>query len=90
MAQETPLISSTGDSFEYLSQLPGNGTFTGAIYAPEAAFSMSGGGGGAEDFIGASVSKTVTMNGHFNFHYDENLARIGSDTTWLVDSWEEI
>jgi len=23
------------------------------------------------------VTKSFTMNGHFNFHYDENLARIG-------------
>jgi len=55
----------------------GNGNFYGAIYAPEADFSLGGGGSDTWDFVGASVTKTVTMNGHFYFHYDENLQRVG-------------
>ena len=57
--------------------LGGNGNFVGAIYAPNADFALGGGGNNVYDFIGASVTKTVRMNGHFNFHYDENLKRIG-------------
>ena len=55
----------------------GNGNFYGAIYAPEADFTLGGGGSSTWDFVGSSVTKSVTMNGHFNFHYDETLQRVG-------------
>ena len=55
----------------------GNGNFYGGIYAPQADFNLGGGGSDVWDFVGSSVTKTVTMNGHFNFHFDENLARTG-------------
>jgi hypothetical protein len=29
------------------------------------------------DFMGGSVTKSVKMNSHFNFHYDETLRRVG-------------
>jgi len=51
----------------------GNAGYIGTIYAPQADFSMSGGGSTAYDFAGAAITKSVTMNGHFNFHYDEAL-----------------
>ena len=57
--------------------LTGNGAFYGTIYAPEADFYLIGSGSSADDFTGASVTKTTTMTGNFNFHYDENLARTG-------------
>ncbi|MCU0788777.1 MAG: hypothetical protein MUC91_11415 [Verrucomicrobia bacterium] len=68
----------------------GNGAFAGAIYAPNADFTLGGGGNNAVDFAGASVTKTVTMNGHFNFHYDEALGRIGGDRGYLPVSWAEL
>jgi hypothetical protein len=68
----------------------GNGTFIGAIYAPEATFTLGGGGGNNQDFIGASVSNTVKMNGHFNFHYDEALGRSGWARGYVISSWNEI
>jgi hypothetical protein len=85
------------DSFQYYG-LPGNtslsfggnGGFTGCVYAPQAAFSLGGGGNNTVDFIGASVSKSVTMNGHFNFHYDENLRRIGPGRGYVPVNWTEV
>jgi hypothetical protein len=68
----------------------GNGAFAGAIYAPNADFTLGGGGNDAVDFAGASVTKTVTMNGHFNVHYDEALGRIGGDRGYLPVSWAEL
>lgn len=68
----------------------GNAAFTGTIYAPQAALSMGGGGNNTYDFVGASVSRTVSMNGHFNFHYDEALGRMGSDGGFVVASWNEL
>ncbi|MBI3853851.1 MAG: hypothetical protein HY298_26800 [Verrucomicrobia bacterium] len=70
--------------------LTGNGTFKGVIYAPSAEFSLNGGGSGTDDFIGASVTKTVTMNGHFKFHYDEALIGFGGGGKYIVTSWNEI
>jgi hypothetical protein len=51
--------------------------FSGTVYAPQADFSLGGGGNTTYDFVGASVTKTVTVNGHFNFHFDENVSRVG-------------
>jgi hypothetical protein len=68
----------------------GNGEFTGAIYAPNAAFTLGGGGNNSTDFIGASVTSTVKMNGHFNFHYDEALGRYGAQSEFIVTSWREL
>ena len=70
--------------------LSGNAAFTGVIYAPSADFTLGGGGNNTVDFIGASVTSTVTMNGHFNFHYDENLAKSGPAKGFVVTSWNEM
>jgi hypothetical protein len=67
----------------------GNAAFIGAIYAPSAAFTLGGGGTAPIDFIGASVTKTVKMNGHFNFHYDENLRRNGMGRGFIPTNWRE-
>jgi len=67
----------------------GNASFTGAIYAPQAAFALGGGGSSTYDFIGASVSRTVKMNGHFKFHYDENLRRNGYGRGYIPTNWKE-
>ena len=70
--------------------LAGNGTFVGTIYAPNAAFTLNGGGQDFVDFIGASITKTAVMNGHFNFHYDEALRNIGPFRGFVVTAWTEI
>jgi hypothetical protein len=68
----------------------GNGAFTGTIYAPYANFNLKGSGSNLNDFIGASVSKTVTMTGNFNFHYDEALILIGPLKDYIVTAWNEL
>jgi hypothetical protein len=68
----------------------GNGEFTGVIYAPSAALSLKGGGNSDQDFSGASVTKTVTMNGNFQFHYDESLGRINTGGIHRITSWNEV
>lgn len=68
----------------------GNGTFTGTIYAPNADFTLGGGGNNIQDFIGASVTGSVKMNGKFKFHYDELLGTIGASRGFIVNSWNEI
>jgi hypothetical protein len=70
--------------------LSGNANFTGTIYAPEAHVSMGGGGSGVYGFVGALVAKSVSMHGHFNFHYDEALALHGPVGGFVAKSWSEL
>jgi len=67
-----------------------NSNFIGAIYAPQAALSLGIGGSGPADFIGASIAKSVTLNGQFRFHFDEDLARQGPARGYLATSWKEL
>lgn len=69
----------------------GNGAFYGVIYAPEANYSLTGSGSSeAVDITGATVTRTVTLNGHFNFHYDENLRNVGPSRGYIPSSWAEV
>jgi hypothetical protein len=68
----------------------GNAAFIGTIYAPEADIKLGGGGKTAYDFIGAVIGNTITMNGHFNFHYDENLLAAGPARGFVATSWREL
>jgi hypothetical protein len=70
--------------------MSGNAAFTGVIFAPNADFSLGGGGSTDYDFVGASITKTVTMNGHFKFHYDEALSKYGPVRGFVVTSWNEM
>jgi choice-of-anchor A domain-containing protein len=68
----------------------GNASFVGTIYAPEADFTLGGGGSSTYDFCGSCVVKSITMNGHFSFHYDENLWRAGPARGYVATSWREL
>ena len=70
--------------------LSGNAAFTGVIYAPQANFSMSGGGNNTYDLVGAGIVNSISMNGHFNFHYDEALGNLDSGAGYVVTSWNEL
>ena len=87
----------TADSFAFWGTtnctsitLSGNAGFTGTIYAPSADFTMNGGGNNTIDFIGASITKTARLNGHFNFHYDEALKNVGPSRGFIVTAWNEM
>jgi len=69
--------------------MSGNASFTGTIYAPQAALSLGGGGNNNYDFVGATITGSVKMNGHFKFHYDEALRMFGPRRGYQVTSWEE-
>ncbi|HSY17685.1 MAG TPA: collagen-binding domain-containing protein [Candidatus Acidoferrales bacterium] len=66
----------------------GTSTFVGVVYAPEASVTLNG-GGNSNDFIGSLIANTITMHGHYNFHYDESL---GTKTPGLfvATSWQEL
>jgi hypothetical protein len=60
------------------------------MYFPEADFQLSGGGSGILDFVGSSVTKTVQMNGHYHFHFDEALKKVNPDSSYVAASWREL
>ncbi len=70
--------------------LGGNAAFIGSIYAPQADFVLSGGGNNDFDYAGSCVVKSVKMNGHFKFHYDEALADVPAATGFTAISWDEL
>lgn len=89
-------IASRPENFYYYG-LPGvtsitfSGTaaFVGAIYAPEAYLTLSG-GGSSENIIGSVIVYQVTDNGHWDVHYDMSLANYGPSRGFIPTSWAEI
>jgi len=93
------VINQTGlsSSFQYYGlpsntalTLSANAAFVGLIYAPEAVFTLGGGGNNTYDFLGASITKSVKMNGHFNFHFDENSNTYLQLFGYSAISWDEL
>jgi hypothetical protein len=71
-------------------RMMGNASITGVIYAPSAALTLGGGGNNTYDLVGSTVTKTVTMNGKMQFHYDEALKNWGPALGYVVTAWNEI
>lgn len=67
-----------------------NSAFVGQIYAPSATFTLGGGGNNTYDFIGQSVTLAAKMNGHFNFHYDEDSPMSSGAIGYVATSWDEL
>jgi hypothetical protein len=67
-----------------------NANFVGYIYAPEAYFALGGGGSTPYDFVGRSVTQSVKMNGHYNFHYDEAPQPAPTFSGYAAMSWNEL
>jgi hypothetical protein len=94
---ESANSTGTADNFSFYG-LPectsitygGNATLIGTIYAPNADFILNGGGNNRIDYVGASITKTARLNGHFNFHYDEALGRSGPFRGFIIDQWFEL
>jgi hypothetical protein len=90
------LMYGTGTDQDW--KLHGNGFLSAAVYAPNAAVSLRGGGNSGEMF-GAIVGDTVTFSGNnYDFHYDESLAyhvpldddEDGGDFTPRITNWAEL
>lgn len=76
---------------ERLSSLSigGNGTMTAVVNAPYADVTFNGGGNPLSDFTGSAIANSVHFTGHYSFHYDEALPRIGAYRGYMVTSWNE-
>jgi hypothetical protein len=55
----------------------GNAAWNACVYAPSANMTGGGGGSNTQETQGSIVVKTLTLQGHWNFHYDESLKANG-------------
>ena len=69
---------------------PGNASLTARVYAPEAAVTFSGGGSNPYDVAGAFVANSITLSGHFHFHFDTQLKTNGPPYRFVADNWQEV
>jgi hypothetical protein len=92
-------INNTGQAtnFQYYGlpsnlylDLPSNGDFTGAIYAPSVDLKLNSGGSSTLNFSGACVTRSIHLTGHYNFHYDEALRKAGPWKDYVIVSWVEL
>ena len=69
----------------------GNAAFKGVICAPSADVQLGGSGSNTTiDFTGCFLARSIKLNGHFNFHYDEALSGLPGYGRFLILSWNEI
>jgi hypothetical protein len=70
--------------------LSGNAGFNACIYAPEANLTAGGGGSNTQNTCGAITVNSVSMNGHWGFHFDESLKNFGPNRGWIARNWTEL
>jgi hypothetical protein len=68
----------------------GNGIFVGTIYAPDADITLNGSGNSQFDICGSVIARTVTFNGRFMFHFDEDLLTKNPSRGYYAKSWAEL
>jgi choice-of-anchor A domain-containing protein len=70
--------------------LSGNAGWTACVYAPDADMTGAGGGFSDQDTQGSIVVKSMTLKGHWSFHYDESLKGFGPSRGWVAKNWSEL
>jgi hypothetical protein len=68
----------------------GNAGFNATLYAPEANFIGGGGGNNVQDTCGSITVNSISLNGHWHFHFDESLKNIGPNRGWVAKNWTEV
>jgi hypothetical protein len=63
---------------------PGNANLAVWIYAPEANVTFNGGGSNPYDIAGAFMVNSLTLKGHFNFHFDQVFLTNLQATPFLI------
>ena len=76
------------DGTSRTAQITGNGSFVGALYAPDMDVTLSNGGTNGT-YNGGIIAKTITMNNHTSVHYDEALMDAPFITDYKIASWFE-
>lgn len=82
-------IFGTSDIVTQTIEYSGNGSGAAVIDAPNAIVTL-GGGGSVGSLSGSVVAKQIKLNGHYPFHYDEALKRLGDGNPMRLGLWREI
>jgi hypothetical protein len=76
--------------FRQSIRIGGNGSFAGALYAPNADIVMNG-GGSTGYMAGAAVGRSVRINGNgYRFRYDKDLENLANGLEYRVTAWAEL
>lgn len=76
--------------FRQSIRIGGNGSFAGALYAPNADIVMNGGGSSGY-MAGAAVGRSVRVNGNgYRFRYDKDLENLAHGLDYRVTAWAEL
>jgi hypothetical protein len=67
----------------------GNTAFVGVIYSPEANMTLNG-GGNSSDISGSVIVNSISDKGHYNIHYDQDLAINGPSRGFVAYVWQEL
>ena len=67
----------------------GNGIGTGYMYVPSSSVSFNGGGSSSYGYVGCLFCYSVTMTGHYTFHFDEALEN-STPAQYLATTWQEV
>lgn len=70
--------------------LSGNAGLTAVVVAPNANVQLNGGGNNHFDFMGSLMADNITLNGHWNFHYDVQLSHVPISLRYILKSWNEV
>ena len=78
---------------QLLQQTYGNNVVTQQVF--DAATGLlknvyAGAGNSVQNFVGACVMRSITINGHYSFHYDEALGKFGPPSDYIIISWIEL
>ena len=87
-APSSTMFWGTGTSGQDID-ISGNGQLIATVYAPDADVDLNGGGSSGL-MCGAVVAKTITMNGHTEFHYDDALGRLTTGNPYGISKWREL
>ena len=71
-------------------KMSGNASYTGTLYAPQASFTLGGGGSSNYDFVGSIIVNNMNLNGNYNFHFDEDLLATGPSKGYAANGWREL
>lgn len=68
----------------------GNGIGTGYLYVPSCSVSFGGGGSSSYGFVGCLFCSSVSINGHYTFHFDQSLNNNSAADQFLPTMWQEV
>jgi hypothetical protein len=62
----------------------------GYLYVPSSSISFSGGGNSNMGFVGCLFCNSISINGHYTFHFDEVFDKTSAADQYLPTIWQEV